>query len=60
MDIAALPISINQISQASSPVIGMAVLSMSLDAAKQAGANEIKMMEQSITPNLGKYIDLRV
>lgn len=60
MVIASLPISTNQIQQASSPVIGMAVLSKSLDTAEKSGANLIKMMEQSVNPNLGKNIDTRI
>lgn len=43
-----------------SAAIGMAVLSKSLDTVKEAGQNMIKMMEQSVNPNLGNSIDLRV
>ncbi len=60
MVIASMPVSTTQYQQSSSPVIGMAVLSKSLKGAAQAGQNMIKMMEQSVTPNLGKNIDMTV
>jgi len=60
MVIASMPISTSMYQQASSPVIGMAVLSKSLDNAEQSGMNMIKMMEQSVNPNLGQNIDTRV
>ena len=40
--------------------IGMAVLSKSLDTIDVTGQNMIKMMEQSVNPNLGANIDTRV
>lgn len=60
MVIASMPVSTTQYQQASSPVIGMAVLSKTLDSAEQSGANMIKMMEQSVNPNLGKNIDMKI
>ena len=60
MIIASMPISTTLLQQASSPEIGMAVLSKTLDSAQTSGQNMIKMMEQSVTPNLGKNIDLKV
>ncbi|HWT75701.1 MAG TPA: YjfB family protein [Mobilitalea sp.] len=60
MTIASLPVSTTQYQSASSPVIGMAVLAKSLDTAKQSGQDLIKMMEQSVNPNLGQNIDLKV
>jgi hypothetical protein len=60
MVIASMPVSTTQYQQASSPVIGMAVLSKSLDTAKQSGQSLIKMMEQSVSPNLGKNIDTKI
>lgn len=60
MVIASMPVSTTQYQQASSPVIGMAVLSKTLDSAKQSGQNMIKMMEQSVNPKVGKNIDMRV
>ncbi|MGB4657658.1 MAG: YjfB family protein [Mobilitalea sp.] len=58
MTIASLPV----ISQPtiSSQVIGTAVLAKSLDTVKTAGQSMIKMMEQSVTPDLGQNIDARV
>lgn len=60
MVIASMPVSTNQYQQASSPVIGMAVLSKTLDSAQQSGQNMIKMMEQSVNPKLGQNIDMKV
>jgi hypothetical protein len=60
MVIASLPVSTTQYQQASSPVIGMAVLSKSLEGAAKSGQNMIKMMEQSVNPNLGKNIDMKI
>lgn len=60
MNIASLPVSTTQYQSASSPVIGMAVLSKTLDTAKLSGQSMIKMMEQSINPNLGVNIDTKV
>jgi hypothetical protein len=60
MVIASMPVSTTQYQQASSPEIGMAVLSKTLDSAEQSGQNMIKMMEQSVSPNLGKNIDMKV
>ena len=60
MMIASLPVSTLQYQQASSPVIGMAVLSKALDNAQNSGANMIKMMEQSVNPQLGQSIDMKL
>lgn len=60
MEIAFLPVSTNLIQQASNPVIGMAVLSKSLEIAEQSGQGLINMMEKSVTPNLGNNIDIRI
>lgn len=59
MNIASLPVATTQYQSASSPVIGMAVLSKT-DTAKLPGQSMIKMMEQSINPNLGVNIDTKV
>lgn len=40
--------------------IGIAVLSKNLDTVETAGQNMIKMMEQSVNPNLGSTIDTRI
>lgn len=36
------------------------VLKMSMDVVEQSGAAMIQMMEQSVMPNLGQNIDIRV
>ncbi len=41
-------------------VIDTKMLSNALDMAEESGAAMIKMMEQSVNPNLGQNIDLRV
>lgn len=40
--------------------VDTAVLSMSLDTIEVAGENLIKMMEQSVNPNLGQNIDIKL
>lgn len=40
--------------------ISIAVLSKNLDTIEKAGQNLIQMMEQSVQPNLGTNIDLRI
>ena len=52
------PISTNQ--PVNSITVGVAVLSKNLDTIEQAGQSLIKMMEQSVQPNLGSHIDTRV
>jgi len=37
--------------------VGIAVLGKNLDAMKQDGNGMLKMMESSVTPNLGQNID---
>ena len=58
MDIAALSTSMSQMNLTSQ--IGTAVLSMSMDMAETAGDGLIKVMESSVTPELGTNIDIRV
>ena len=58
MIISSLPIISNPTIDSSA--IGMAVLEKSLDTVEISGQNMIKMMEQSITPNLGVNIDTRI
>lgn len=58
MTIASLPISTNLTTNNST--IGLAVLAKNLDTVEKAGQGMIKMMEQSVNPNLGNNIDLRV
>ncbi|MBH1942443.1 YjfB family protein [Mobilitalea sibirica] len=40
--------------------VSIAVLGKSLDTIEQAGQNMIKMMEESVQPNLGKNIDYKI
>jgi len=58
MTIASLPV----ISQptVNNQSIGTAVLAKSLETVKTAGQSMIKMMEQSVAPDLGQNIDTRV
>ena len=39
---------------------GVLMLSKSLDTLEETGDNMVKMMEQSVTPNLGQNIDVYV
>jgi hypothetical protein len=40
--------------------VGVAMLDMSLDTYKDAGATMTKLMEQSVNPDLGANIDISV
>lgn len=40
--------------------INIAVLSQSLDTMEQSGEAFTKMLEQSVTPNLGQSIDISI
>ncbi|MDF2588796.1 MAG: putative motility protein [Anaerocolumna sp.] len=40
--------------------IGTAVLTMSLDTLETSGDNLVKMMEQSVNPNLGQSVDIKL
>lgn len=40
--------------------VGTAVLSMSLDSLETLGNSMTTMLEQSVTPNLGQTIDIRL
>ena len=40
--------------------VSLAVTKMSMDTAETAGENLVKMMEQSVNPNLGSNIDVRL
>ena len=55
MDIASLSMAMSA-SKVSSDV-GIAVLGKNLDTLKQSGDGMLKMMESSVTPNLGQNID---
>lgn len=58
MDITALPGLM--IAQDVNSQIGTAILSKNLDTVKDMGDSMIKMMEQSVYPNLGQNIDVLV
>jgi hypothetical protein len=40
--------------------VSTAVLGMNLDAIEASGDNFVKMMEQSVNPNLGQSIDIKL
>lgn len=40
--------------------VSTAMLAKSLDTLETSGANMVQMMEQSVTPNLGNTIDIRI
>ncbi len=44
----------------SNSVIGTAVLAKSLDAFEQSAEGMVRMMEQSVNPNVGKNFDVRI
>ncbi|MCR5607796.1 MAG: YjfB family protein [Lachnospiraceae bacterium] len=58
MDIPQMSIGLSQTSLMNN--VNIALLSKSLDANKEMGDNMVKMMEQSVTPNLGQSIDISV
>lgn len=58
MDIAALSTLTSQLSLQSA--VSTQVMSMSLDSFEQISASQVKMMEQSVTPELGQNIDVYV
>ena len=58
MDIAALSMRLSQANLMSS--VNLSVLSMSMDTVEEAGDAMIKMMEQSVTPELGQSIDIKL
>lgn len=58
MTIASLPISYNP--ETTNSIIGTVVLAKSLDTAQIQGQDLIKMMEQSVAPDLGQNIDIRI
>ncbi|MBN3527409.1 YjfB family protein [Paenibacillus apiarius] len=58
MDIAATSTAMNQTRL--SQEVSIRVLKMSNDQASQMGQDIIKMMEQSVQPNLGGNIDIKI
>ncbi len=57
MRIGATPLTANQ--PVNSTTVGIAVLGKNLDTIEQAGQSLIKLMEQSVQPNLGQSIDIK-
>lgn len=58
MDIAAL--SMQTASLNASDMVSVAVFKKTLETIEGSGESMIQMMEQSVNPNLGQNIDLRV
>ena len=58
MDIAAISTAMSQMNLTSQ--IGTAVLSMSMDMAESAGDGLVKVLESSVTSELGANIDIRI
>jgi hypothetical protein len=58
MDIAALSTSMSQASLAQA--VGIKLVNLAKDQAVQQGNDVVKMMEQSVNPNLGGKIDIRI
>lgn len=58
LDIPALAIQASSLNTASE--VSTAVMKKALGSMEVSGENMVKMMEQSVTPNLGQNIDYRV
>ena len=58
MNIPALSVATSQMNLQSD--IGVAMLDKSLESLEDAGAGMVKLMEQSVTPNLGGNFDMQV
>ncbi len=58
MDIAAISMAMSQ--QNLMTNINVALLSQSLDTVETMGTDMVKMMEQSVQPNLGQNIDITI
>jgi hypothetical protein len=58
MDIPSLSIAMSQSQLVTG--VGVALLAKSLSSAETIGDDMVKMMEQSVNPNLGGNIDIRV
>lgn len=58
MDIGALSVTTNNLNLATE--VSASVLSMNLDSIEEAGASMIKLMEQSVQPELGQTIDIKI
>ena len=58
MDIAAISMAMSQ--QNLMTNVNVALLSQSLDTVETMGTDMVKMMEQSVQPNLGQNIDITI
>ncbi|MDD6036347.1 MAG: YjfB family protein [Lachnospiraceae bacterium] len=58
MDISALSMQASALQ--TSDTVSVAVFKKALETVEDSGESMIKMMEQSVNPNLGQNIDLRV
>lgn len=58
MDIAAISMAMSQ--QNLMTNVNVAILSKGLDTVEDLGTDMVKMMEQSVQPNLGKNIDITI
>ena len=58
MDIAAISMAMSQANLMTN--VNVALLSQSLDSVETLGDDMIKMMEQSVQPNLGQNIDIKI
>ncbi|SKA73554.1 Putative motility protein [Clostridium sp. USBA 49] len=58
MDIASISINLNQAKVAQET--SLAVMKLAMDTGKQTANETVKMIEESIDPNLGKIIDVSV
>ncbi len=58
MDIAAVSMAMSQ--QNLMTNVNVALLSQSLDTVETIGTDMVKMMEQSVQPNLGQNIDITI
>lgn len=58
MDIAALSTSLSQASLAQA--VSVKVLNIAKNEAVQQGSDMVRMLEQSVQPNLGQNLDIRI
>jgi len=58
MDVAALSISMHQASL--SQQVSIAVAKKAMDVSKENSDALVKLLEQSVTPHLGKFVDVRI
>lgn len=58
MDIAALSMGLSQMKIAQEA--SMSVMKIAMDTAKSQSSDLTKMMEQSVAPNVGKNIDIKL